>query len=116
MANCFEIERTLGKLKKAWYLDGRIADRLNITGACEKHQVPLYPNKEPRNVHVFDGYLWREWIYCGSDEAVDAAATQSLLRSHAAIWCPPPGLRHWSATPEAGDTMWLVWRGNATTV
>jgi hypothetical protein len=57
-----------------------------------------------------------QWIYCGSDAGVGADATQSLLRSHAAIWCTPPGLRPWPGTPEAGDTMWLVWRSGGQAV
>jgi hypothetical protein len=51
-----------------------------------------------------------DWIYCGSDSAVNAADTQSLLRTHQAIWCSPPGLRPWPATPQPGDRLWLVWR------
>src|SRR2546426_3576880 len=53
------------------------------------------------------------WIYCGSDAAVGASATQTLLRHCAAIWCPPPGLHPWPGTPEAGDPIWLVWRSAA---
>ena len=51
-----------------------------------------------------------DWIYCGSNAAVDAAGTQSLLRTHRAIWCSPPGLRSWPAIPQAGERLWLVWR------
>jgi hypothetical protein len=50
-----------------------------------------------------------DWIYCGSNAAVDAAGTQSLLRTHQAIWCPPPGLRLWPGTPHPGERLWLVW-------
>jgi hypothetical protein len=50
------------------------------------------------------------WIYCGSDPPVDAAGTQSLLRTHRAIWCSPPRLRPWPGTPRPGDRLWLVWR------
>lgn len=59
-----------------------------------------------------------DWIYCGSDSAVDAADTQSLLRTHQAIWCGPPGLRPWPGTPQPEERLWLVWRdsGNAQTV
>jgi hypothetical protein len=51
-----------------------------------------------------------DWIYCGSDSAVDAAGTRSLLRTHQAIWCSPPGLRPWPGTPQPGEREWLVWR------
>lgn len=51
-----------------------------------------------------------DWIYCGSAAAVDAAGTQSLLATHQAIWCSPPGLRPWPGTPQPGDGLWLVWR------
>lgn len=53
-----------------------------------------------------------DWIYCGSDAAADAAGTQSLLRSHQAIWCAPPGLRPWPGTPQPGERLWLVWRAS----
>lgn len=51
-----------------------------------------------------------DWIYCGSDPPVDADGTQSLLRTHQAIWCSPPGLRPWPGTPLPGDRLWLLWR------
>ncbi len=54
-----------------------------------------------------------DWIYCGTDPPAGAASTQSLLRTHQAIWCSPPGLRAWPGTPAAGDRLWLVWRGTA---
>ncbi len=58
-----------------------------------------------------------DWIYCGSDPPVDAAGTQSLLRTHHAIWCSPPGLRPWPGTPEPGDRIWLLWANvNGTTL
>ena len=55
-----------------------------------------------------------DWIYCGSDSAVDAAGTQRLLRTHQAIWCSPPGLRPWPGTPQPADRLWLVWRESTT--
>ena len=51
-----------------------------------------------------------DWIYCGTEPPVNAAGTQSLLRSHRAVWCSPPGLRPWPGIPLAGDRLWLVWR------
>jgi hypothetical protein len=55
-----------------------------------------------------------DWIYCGSDSAVDAAGTQRLLRTHRAIWCSPPGLRPWPGTPQPGERLWLIWHESAT--
>ena len=43
-------------------------------------------------------------IYVGTYPPVDAAGTQSLLRTHQAIWCPG------TSRPAAGDRLWLVWR------
>ena len=54
-----------------------------------------------------------DWIYCGSDPPVDADGTQSLLRTHQAIWCSPPGLRPWPGIPAVADRIWLVWRNGA---
>ena len=55
-----------------------------------------------------------DWVYCGSDSAVDAARTQSLLRTRRAIWCSPPGLCPWPGTPQSGERLWLVWRESAS--
>ena len=55
------------------------------------------------------------WIYCGSESAVDSAGTQDLLRNHQAIWCSPPGLRPWPGIPHPGDRIWLVWRNSPAT-
>jgi hypothetical protein len=51
---------------------------------------------------------------CGSGNNVDANGTQSLLRTHRAIWCSPPGLRPWPAVPREGEYLWLVWREDAS--
>lgn len=57
-----------------------------------------------------------DWIYCGSNPPVDAAGTQSLLRTHNAIWCSPPGLRPWPGTPQPGDRIWLLWVNDGGTL
>jgi hypothetical protein len=54
-----------------------------------------------------------DWIYCATAGQVNAAHTQSLLQTHQAIWCPPPGLHPWPGTPVPGDRLWLVWRAQA---
>lgn len=57
-----------------------------------------------------------DWIYCGTANAVDAARTQSLLQTHAAIWCPPDNLYKLSkagAIPRSNERLWLVWRSRA---
>jgi hypothetical protein len=59
---------------------------------------------EPTEVSTAD------WIYCGTEPPAGAASTQSLLRTHQAIWCSPPGLRAWPGTPSPGDRVWLLWR------
>lgn len=53
------------------------------------------------------------WIYCATAGQVNAENTQSLLRSHRAIWCQPPGLAPWPGTPQPDDRLWLVWRQQA---
>lgn len=48
-------------------------------------------------------------LYCGTDEQVSAAHTQSLLQgAHQAIWFPPSARR---AVAVVGDRLWLLWRG-----
>lgn len=51
----------------------------------------------------------REWIYCATDQQVDAEGTQQLLRDGHAVWCPPPGLRPWPRQhPAPGERLWLL--------
>ncbi|MBI3004773.1 MAG: hypothetical protein HYY49_05090 [Ignavibacteriales bacterium] len=58
MANCFEIERRLKKLRASWYVDGRIANKLRGTTRSTKHKVQLYPSGQSRAVHSYKDYLW----------------------------------------------------------
>jgi len=58
MANCFEIEKQLGQLRQPWYVDERIASKIQTDRTPQKHRVSLYPSGRPRSVHVYDGYLW----------------------------------------------------------
>jgi hypothetical protein len=58
MANCFEIEKKLGKLRAAWYVDGRIATRLPGVSPSAKHRVELFPSGQLRTVHSYKGDLW----------------------------------------------------------
>lgn len=58
MANCFEIEKQLGHLKQPWYVDERIASKIQPDRASSKHEASMYPSGRPRRVHVYDGYLW----------------------------------------------------------
>jgi hypothetical protein len=62
MANCFEIEKKIGSLRKAWYIDERIAKKIETGQACEKHKVRLYPSGTPRNVHVYGDCLWPDEV------------------------------------------------------
>jgi len=54
-----------------------------------------------------------DWLYCGSGAAVNAAGTQSLLRTYRAIWCSPSGLQPLSGTPQPGERLWLVCRDSS---
>lgn len=58
MANVFEIERTLGRLKKPWYVDGWIKGRIQTSQQFRKESMTMFPSKQRRPVYVFDGYLW----------------------------------------------------------
>jgi hypothetical protein len=59
MANCFEIEKRISsKLRKPWYIDGRIKERIRTCQTFQTETVPLLPMNRPRTVYVFDGYLW----------------------------------------------------------
>jgi hypothetical protein len=58
MANCFEIEKKLGKLRAAWYVDGRIARKLRGTNQSKRRKVALLPSGQRRTIHTYFGYLW----------------------------------------------------------
>ena len=60
MANCFEIEKEMKRLriKKAWYVDERIAKKIQTEQECEKHAVSLYPSSQSRTVYCYKDYLW----------------------------------------------------------
>jgi len=62
MANCFEIEATAKckKLRKAWYIDTRIASKVAAARAQEWFNVSLLPSGRCRRVYIHDGPLWRE--------------------------------------------------------
>lgn len=59
MGNCFIIEDRLGKkLKKPWYVDSRIAKKLNTNQNLTKHRVKMLPKNITREIYVYEGYLW----------------------------------------------------------
>lgn len=58
MANCFQIEKTLGRVRAAWYVDGRIARKLTGVGPSRVRKVELLPSRQPRTVHLYTAYLW----------------------------------------------------------
>ena len=62
MANCFEIEKKLGKLRAAWYVDDRIAKELDGASPSQTHEVELLPSGRHRTVHSYKGYLWNSAI------------------------------------------------------
>lgn len=59
MGNCFIIEERLGKkLKKPWYVDSRIAKKLDTKQSVTRHSVKMLPKNKEREVYVYEGYLW----------------------------------------------------------
>ena len=59
MGNCFKIEAKLGKkLKKPWYIDSRIATKLNSQQKHKRHVVSMLPDNKEREVSVYEDYLW----------------------------------------------------------
>jgi hypothetical protein len=64
MANCFEIEQELRKRKwrKPWYVDIRIAGKIQTRQRFEEMKVPgmlgAGGRRKPRVICAFSGYLW----------------------------------------------------------
>lgn len=60
-ANCFTIEKELGKEKKLqmdWYVDSRISDKIPSFPKCESHAVKMLPGNKERSVRVLKGRIW----------------------------------------------------------
>jgi hypothetical protein len=60
MANVFEIEKKLGKLKKSWYVDGWIKNRISTSQRFQKESMTMFPLKQKRPIYVFEDYLWAQ--------------------------------------------------------
>jgi hypothetical protein len=59
MANCFIVEKALGgKCQKPWCVDSRITAQMQTSRTGSPHSVALLPERRPRKIYVFDGYLW----------------------------------------------------------
>ena len=59
LANCSLIEYKLGrKLKKPWYVDGRIARYITSEQPYTKHKLTLLPRNNRRLIYSYDGDLW----------------------------------------------------------
>jgi hypothetical protein len=56
-ANCFEIEKKLGKkFKKEWYIDQHIFNKMNATVNYQSESFEMLPTNEKRQIFMFDGY------------------------------------------------------------
>ena len=60
LANCFEIEKELKKLKMDWYVDKRIVDKIPSFPNCKPHYVKMLPTLRKRYVHVHKGSIWKQ--------------------------------------------------------
>lgn len=58
MANCFKIEAELKGFRKSWYIDERIAKKIQTEQKYEKHAVSLYPLNQSREIYCYKGDLW----------------------------------------------------------
>jgi len=60
MANCFKIEKLARRWRKSWYIDERIAKKIQTNQVCQKHKVKMYPDGQQRSVHAYKNYLWSD--------------------------------------------------------
>lgn len=60
MGNCFEIEKEAKKrkLRKSWYLDGRLAKHVPKSRSHPVLSVTLFRRKRPSSVYLFERGLW----------------------------------------------------------
>ncbi len=64
-ANCFKIETALGHLRKEYYIDSRIREKIPSLKESGRYSVSMLPRNVQRDICVFDEYLWpgpSEWI------------------------------------------------------
>jgi hypothetical protein len=62
-SNCFKIESELKRLRADWYIDPRIATRINTRKADHLVPVELFPRKTSRRIRVFhDSFFDRPQI------------------------------------------------------
>lgn len=57
MANCFLIEKDLGKHRADWYIDSRIVKDVSLAEPMGSEEILLLPSKEPRRVFMYRGGL-----------------------------------------------------------
>jgi hypothetical protein len=57
MANCFLIEKKLGRLRADWYIDSRITKGANLPSPFASRRIELFPKKERRTIHMFKGHI-----------------------------------------------------------
>lgn len=58
LTNCFVIERELREKQKPWYVDSRIAKRINPTARYTREMVTMQPTGKKRYVYIYQDYLW----------------------------------------------------------
>lgn len=80
MANCFEIESEAKRkeLRKAWYVDVRIARRVPEARGTQWCSVKLLPSGKHRRIYTHDRYLWG-----ANDEGRTGSTAQNLGRRSA---------------------------------
>lgn len=55
MANCFLIEKKLGRHRADWYIDSRITEGANLPAPFASKRIELLPKKKRRMIHMFKG-------------------------------------------------------------
>jgi hypothetical protein len=60
MANCFEVEKKLGRHEMSWYVDSRIAKRAPSREPDLKRRIALPPTRGLRYIHMFRSWIWEE--------------------------------------------------------
>lgn len=58
LANCFEIEKELKKLKMDWYVDRRIVDKIPNFPKGDRYDVMMLPTNRKRGIYVLKGKIW----------------------------------------------------------
>jgi len=63
MANCFLIEKQLGRHRADWYIDSRVLSGIKLSIQKVSNRINLLPKNKKRTIHMYKGRLFGQLGY-----------------------------------------------------